>query len=173
MEIRPFQRDDFEILASWFDSEASLVQWGGPLLTYPLSIIQMETMIKESQSVPPTRKCWMIIHDDVIIGHSQLAFDWRNGNATLGRVAVEPKHRGHGIAVPMLRLILREAFSYNQIFRLELNVYSFNEPAIRTYKSLGFQSEGIRREASLVGNERWDVCGMAILRREYLEKGSA
>ncbi|MCX5841387.1 MAG: GNAT family protein [Deltaproteobacteria bacterium] len=169
MELKPFSKDDFQILSSWFPSEASLIQWGGHFLTFPLDNRQMEEMLRESCNNPPSRKCWMIVEKEGIIGHSQLAFDWRNGNSTLGRVAVEPSHRGKGLAVPMLQLLVKEAFSHPAIHRLELNVYSFNAPAIRIYTRLGFTVEGPRRSAAAVGKERWDVCGMSILRNEYID----
>jgi RimJ/RimL family protein N-acetyltransferase len=167
LELRPFSRIDFPVLVSWFPTEASLVQWGGHFMTFPLDEPQMEGMLKEGMTDPPLRQCWMIVEGTEIIGHSQLSFDWKNGNSTLGRVAVEPGHRGTGRAVPMLRRVMQEAFSHPRIERLELNVYSFNTPAIRTYTRLGFVLEGTRRSAAAVGSERWDVCGMSVLRSEY------
>jgi len=67
----------------------------------------------------------------------------------------------------MLELFLAEAFHYPKIMRLELNVYTFNEAAIRTYERLGFVHEGTRRSSAPVENERWDTSIMAILRSEY------
>lgn len=49
----------------------------------------------------------------------------------------------------------------------ELNVYMFNEPALRTYQSLGFKLEGVRRSSTRVGDQRWDTGMMALLRSEW------
>ena len=46
-----------------------------------------------------------------LVGHAQLAYDWRNGSARIGRVAIAPAFRGRGLAKPMLRLIMAEAFA--------------------------------------------------------------
>jgi RimJ/RimL family protein N-acetyltransferase len=162
----PFSPLYFSILSSWFASEEDVVQWGGPLVHYPLDDHQMQEMLDAGLTNPPGRLCWMAVDGEKPVGHAQLAFDWQNGNARLGRVAINPKLRGQGLAVPMLRLVIRKAFSYPEIARLELSVYSFNQPAIRTYERLGFVHEGGRREGPLVNGVRWDVETMALLRTD-------
>ena len=66
----------------------------------------------------------------------------------------------------MVEAAVRAAFEMEAIRRVELNVYSWNEPAIRTYAKLGFQQEGVRRSSALVGNERWDTTLMGLLKGE-------
>ena len=167
MQLTPFTLEHFSILPSWFPNQAAIVQWGGPRLHYPLDGDQMLGMLAEGLQQPPARLCWMAQEGDLMVGHVQLAFDWDNGNALLGRVAIAPEQRGRGYAIPMLKLAMAEAFSHAVIQRLELNVYTFNQPAIHTYRRLGFVHEGTRRSSTAVGTERWDVSGMAILRGEY------
>jgi RimJ/RimL family protein N-acetyltransferase len=167
MELKPFTQEHFSELASWFPTEAALIQWGGPKLTYPLDDAQMNAMLDETRSNPPIKQCWMALFKNSLMGHAQLAFDWKNGNATLGRVAIAPAFHGQKLAAPMLNLVMAEAFRYPQLMRLELNVYSFNHAAIHTYIRLGFLVEGTRKSSVAVGNERWDTIMMAILRSEY------
>jgi RimJ/RimL family protein N-acetyltransferase len=167
MELAAFTAGDFPLLASWFHSEADVVQWGGPLVHHPLDALQMAQMLDETRTDPARRRCWMCVNDGRVVGHIQAAFDWRNGNASIQRVAIDPARRGEGLAAPMLRLALREAFADPAIHRVELNVYSFNAPALRTYAAVGFTLEGTRRAATLVGGERWDACLMSILRPEH------
>lgn len=104
----------------------------------------------------------------MLVGHVQLKFDWRNGNAGISRVVIAPEARGTGLSKPMLRPIIEEAFSHDVIERLELNVYSWNTAAVRIYEGLGFVSEGVRRSSALVGGARWDTTMMAMLRPDYL-----
>jgi RimJ/RimL family protein N-acetyltransferase len=164
LTIIPFSPRYFSTLSSWFASEEDVVQWGGPLVHYPLDDPQMQAMLDAGQTDPPERLCWMAVDGEEPAGHAQLAFDWQNGNARLGRVAINPKLRGQGLAVPMLQLVIRKAFSYPEIARLELRVYSFNQPAIHTYERLGFVPEGVRREGPLVNGVRWDVEAMTLSR---------
>jgi RimJ/RimL family protein N-acetyltransferase len=172
MQLIPFSSEHFGILAPWFASEADVVQWGGPLVHFPLNSSQMQAMLDEGLSDPPRRLCWMAEQDGKIVGHVQISFDWRNGNARFGRVAINPVMRGQSLAVPMLKLAMEKAFSYPQIARLELSVYNFNQPAIKTYARLGFAHEGTMRSNTLVGEERWDSVMMAVLRNEFQPTGS-
>jgi RimJ/RimL family protein N-acetyltransferase len=96
----------------------------------------------------------MAKHEGALVGHAQLGFDWRNGNALLARVAVAPRARGRGLAGPMLRRIIEEAFARPEIGRVELNVYVWNTPAIRSYDRLGFKTEGVRPSCALIEGER-------------------
>lgn len=169
LTLRPFSPSDYPLLASWFNSQAEVVQWGGSQVSYPLAPADMDAMLREGNAQPPARRCWMACREghDQPVGHAQLAFDWRDGNARLGRVAIAPGARGQGLARPMVALMIDEAFGTPGIERLELNVYMFNTPAIRTYEALGFTLEGVRRSATRAGNARWDTGMMGLLRAEW------
>jgi RimJ/RimL family protein N-acetyltransferase len=167
LTLVPFTAVHFATLAGWFASEREVVQWGGSAVGFPLDDEQLQAMADESLTEPATRWCWMAHRDDELVGHAQLALDWRHGNALIGRVAIAPQRRGQGLAAPMLELVLAEAFSIDVMERVELNVYTWNAPAIATYARLGFQTEGVRRSCTRVGNERWDAALMSLLRAEW------
>ncbi|WP_267880372.1 GNAT family N-acetyltransferase [Sinorhizobium meliloti] len=89
------------------------------------------------------------------------------GVARIGRVMVAPTMRGQGLAKSLLEAALEQAFSHPEIERTELNVYSWNSAAIRTYNKVGFFHEGVRRSSVKVGDERWDTAIMSMLRSEW------
>ena len=163
----PFAPEHFALMRGWFVSQAEVVQWGGPFLTYPLDDVQLADMLKLGERRPPARLCWMLAHNDRLVGHAQLGFDWRNGVALLSRVAVAPDARGFGHAVPMLRPVIAEAFGHSDIERVELNVFDWNKPAISAYLRLGFMAEGVRRSSAKVGDERWNTAIMGLLRSDW------
>ncbi|MGI9435581.1 MAG: GNAT family N-acetyltransferase [Geminicoccaceae bacterium] len=167
MKLVPFSKLHFDDLSGWFPDEAAVVQWAGPTLSFPILAQELQSMIEEGKATKPSRLCWMTVSDATLVGHAQLGFDWRNGNATLSRIAIAPQSRGKGLAVPMLKLVLKEAFGISEIQRIDLNVYTFNTPAIRTYERLGFVREGVRRSSAKVGNQRWDTAIMGLLRDEW------
>ncbi|MBT9428991.1 MULTISPECIES: GNAT family N-acetyltransferase [Symbiopectobacterium] len=103
-----------------------------------------------------------------LCSHCQQVFDWRNGVAKICRVVIAPEHRGRGFAMPMIGMVLEKAFSYAEIERVELNVYAWNEIAIKTYSRIGFIGEGVRRSSVKVGDERWDTAIMSMLRDEWI-----
>lgn len=170
LTLKPFTAQHHATLSSWFGNQMQVVQWGGPGLIYPLDSAQLDSMIADGEGVHPKRRCWMAEDGSATpIGHVQLAYDWENGVARLARVAIAPAMRGRRLSIPMLRLVLAEAFADAAIERLELNVYSWNVAAIRTYSKLGFVPEGVRRSSVKVDDERWDTAIMGMLRREWDE----
>jgi len=163
-----FGREHFPTVAGWLRNERDLVQWGGPDLTYPLSDHQLEQMVEEGLTTPPSRLCWMAVDvAQTLVGHVQLALDWKNGVARVARVIIAPEVRGRGHASALLESVVKQAFSYDEIERTELNVYSWNAAAVRTYNKVGFSHEGVRRSSVRVGDERWDTAVMGILRPEW------
>ena len=167
MDIVPFAASDFVALMAWFPTEATLIQWGGSRLRFPLDRAQLEEMLAESEGSPPARLSWTGRLDGRMAAHAQVAFDARHGVALLSRVAIAPDARGRGLAAPFLDGIIDRAFAVTVVERLELNVYTFNDAALRTYRRLGFRHEGTRRSSVKVGDERWDTAIFAILRQEH------
>ena len=167
MRLVSFAPEHFPTLAGWFSSELEVVQWGGWMLRYPLDEAQLHQMLELGRTDPPERLCWMAEAEGTLLGHAQLAFDWRNGNARVGRVVIAPAARGSGQAKPLLRLMMAEAFGHSEIARLELYVLAFNARAIRIYEELGFILDGNARSSVRVGAERFDQLTMSMLRHEY------
>jgi hypothetical protein len=66
------------------------------------------------------------------------------GTPGWGESRFRPSGGAKGLAGPMLRLVLIEAFSMPEFERLELGVFTWNTPAIKTYQRLGFTLEGVR-----------------------------
>lgn len=154
-------------MLGWFSNLEALVQWGGPGLSFPLEAAQLEAMLAGTEAVEPERSIFAGLVDSKLAGHAQVALDWQNGVGRLSRVAINPDMRGLGLAGPFLREVTTRFFADPAFERLELNVYTFNEAAIRTYRSLGFREEGVRRSSARVGDVRWDTAIYGLLRNEW------
>lgn len=63
------------------------------------------------------------------------------GTAWLGITVGEPSARGRGIGTLAMRFLEEEIRSAG-LQRIELGVFAFNEPAIRTYRKLGYEEIG-------------------------------
>lgn len=166
MDLHPFTLDDTEALAAWFPDEAALMQWGGADMVFPLDRRQTREFVREAEADPPTRWVFNGVEQGTIVAHAQCALDWRHGVGRLARVGVNPAFRGRGLAAPFLRMIVQRVFALPGFERMELNVYTFNTAAIRTYERLGFVQEGVRRSSVRVGTARWDTAMFALLRSE-------
>jgi len=165
--VEAFSQKHIPEMLDWFSNLEALVQWGGPGLSFPLEAAQLEAMLAETTAVEPARSMFAGLVDGKFAGHAQVALDWQNGVGRLSRVAINPRMRGRGLARPFLREVTERFFADPAFERLELNVYTFNEAAIRTYRSLGFREEGVRRSSAKVGDVRWDTAIYGLLRNEW------
>lgn len=74
---------------------------------------------------------------------------------------------GKGIGTDTMSLILEFAFNELNLHRVYLQVFSFNERAIKLYEKIGFIHEGKFRQA-LYRTGKWhDIVIMSILKNEY------
>jgi RimJ/RimL family protein N-acetyltransferase len=81
------------------------------------------------------------------------------------RIAVAVPERGLGRR--MLTELMRIAFCELGAHRLFLDVYEHNARARHLYESLGFQYEGLMREAARLEDSWCNLCLMSILESEY------
>jgi RimJ/RimL family protein N-acetyltransferase len=71
----------------------------------------------------------------------------RSRVASLGGLAVHPDFRGRGVAGDAARLLQRHLIFELGYHRLQLEIYGFNERAIRHAERAGFVREGVKRKA--------------------------
>jgi RimJ/RimL family protein N-acetyltransferase len=76
---------------------------------------------------------------------------------------------GKGLGREMLCLVIRKVFDECAAHRLWLDVFEHNIRAQRAYAAVGFQHEGVLREAVYRDGEYHSLVLMSILDREYRE----
>jgi hypothetical protein len=52
IQLEKFTKDDFDRFISWIDSEEELIQFAGPLFTYPLSHQQLNNYLTQQKKSP-------------------------------------------------------------------------------------------------------------------------
>ena len=67
------------------------------------------------------------------------------------------QRRGTGIGTDATRLVLHWAFTIVGLHNLILEVYEYNEQAIRSYERAGFRRIGVRRDSVRALGRRWDT----------------
>jgi RimJ/RimL family protein N-acetyltransferase len=78
----------------------------------------------------------------------------RSRIADLGGLAVHPNYRGAKIADTAARLFQRHLFGDLGFHRVQMEIYGFNERAMRHAERAGFTREGMRRKAYW-RNDEW------------------
>jgi RimJ/RimL family protein N-acetyltransferase len=78
----------------------------------------------------------------------------RSRIADLGGLAIHPEFRGARVADTAARLFQRHLFDDLGFHRVQMEIYGFNERAMRHAERSGFTREGVRRKAYW-RNEEW------------------
>ena len=129
----------------------------------------LEKRIQEDQ----VNTYWFAIRaleDDRLLGEADLAvINWGSRDAFVGIGIGEREFWGKGYGTDAMQLILRYAFTELNLRRVSLNVFEFNERAIRSYEKVGFRLEGQERQVVQREGRRWDMIDMGILREEWME----
>jgi RimJ/RimL family protein N-acetyltransferase len=104
-----------------------------------------------------------------LIGTCALSqLDHENGSALYHITIGEKDCWGQGYGTEATRLMLDHAFGTLSLHRIGLSVFSFNERAIRSYRSCGFVMEGRAREAIWRDGRWWDEVTMSVLYSDWL-----
>jgi RimJ/RimL family protein N-acetyltransferase len=93
--------------------------------------------------------------------------DWVTGCATLGVSLYRKDYWGKGYGTEAMWLLLDYGFTVLGLHNIMLETYAYNERALSSYRKVGFKEIGRRREAQRLGDRRYDVVYMDILRGEF------
>jgi RimJ/RimL family protein N-acetyltransferase len=108
------------------------------------------------------------LKDGVPIGNLDLhAIDWVNRSAGCGVSICERTYWNQGYGTDALRTLLRFGFEELNLHRVFLQVFDFNERAIRCYEKIGFRHEGRLRQARFVEGRYVDELIMGLLGEEW------
>lgn len=79
-------------------------------------------------------------------------------------IMVSMDYQNQGVGTLLMKTLLDLADNWLLLVRVELGVFTENEGAIRLYKRMGFEEEGIRRKAAIRNGTYADEMIMARIR---------
>jgi L-phenylalanine/L-methionine N-acetyltransferase len=103
--------------------------------------------------------------------HTQLQTPRRAHAASIG-MAVRDDWQGKGIGTALMKAALELADQWLNLSRLELNVFTDNEPAVRFYQKFGFEIEGTLRQFAFRDGRFVDAYTMGRLRAGHARASS-
>ena len=165
---------DAEAFARWdVDTEFGRQLNTRPRL--PTRARQIREFLEKEQSEDPATIIFSVrtLVDDRLIGFVVFAgINWQHGDTFVAIGIGDPAFRGSGYGTDAMRVMLRYGFMELNLQRIQLDVFSYNERAIKSYLKAGFVEEGRQRGMLQRDGRRWDFIYMGILRDEWLAKNN-
>jgi len=93
--------------------------------------------------------------------------DWQNRTANFRIALFDQKHFGKGLGSEALDLTLRFGFEKLDLNLIKLEVYGFNERAIRTYQKAGFRTDEIEQNVRLNDGSIGSILKMSLTKQQY------
>jgi putative acetyltransferase len=161
LQIRRAEPDDCSAIYEMFSSPK--VFPGTLQLPYP-SLEQWRQRLAES--VEGTYNLVAVVGDRVVGMVSVHTFPTRPRRRHAGSIgmSVQDEWHGKGVGTALMRAGLDMADNWLNLTRLELEVYTDNEAAIRLYERHGFEHEGTLRQYAFRDGRYVDSYMMARLR---------
>ena len=157
LRLRPYNKNDAEIIMSWIKDESAFYKWtAGVLGEYPISEEQFNTV--------SNLMAFTAIDDDDVVGF----FTMRRPNEFLhdllfGFVIFDPRIRWRGYGKNMLKLGLKYAKEIFGVNKVSLGVFENNESAYYCYKAIGFEDVSQDEiEKYTVMGEEWNCLELEI-----------
>jgi len=129
--IEPQENHLIELM-SWFNNAQELENWSGPNFRYPYNLSSFIDDLKLST-----------LNSFVLVSKQSefLAFGQyyqRLGRCHLGRLIVNPKCRGKGLALELMRHLCELGLNDLELNECSLFVLTHNKSAIKAYEKFGF-----------------------------------
>jgi RimJ/RimL family protein N-acetyltransferase len=166
VKLERFEKNDFQRLINWVDTEELLVQFGGPIFSFPLTFEQLEEYISD-----PKRSIFKVIElpSNNVIGHAELVpSDFKTVKICRILVGDESK-RGKGLGQGLINELLEMSFLQLGYEKAELNVYDWNIGAIKCYEKNGFMRNPDKVNSVEVNGNIWTALNMTVLKSDWLK----
>ena len=158
LKLELFTKEDYARLISWIENEEELIQFAGPVFTFPLTEKQLEKYSEDN-----CRFAYKVIeiNSNQTIGHCEIYLSEKS--TKLCRILIgEKSFRGKGLGLEIVKRLLEKCFNqFNSLF-VELNVYDWNTGAIKCYEKAGFKINKDKYKTIAVNGKKWTSINMFV-----------
>jgi len=167
VQLRAYEKEDIEAAKNYIN-DPEIKHYLHPGVPFPVTLSD-ETKFIEGISAFKDNYSFAI---DTLEGHyiggcGLNKVDWKNRVAEVGIFIGDKDYWGKGYGSDAMKVLIDFIFNEMNLNRIMLNVYGFNERAIKSYIKCGFVKEGVLRQALFKGGQYHDEIIMSILREEY------
>ena len=169
--LREYRWEDLPEIRTWVN-DPEVTGYLSDVFLFPNTMHDTETFLRKMIEGTSEMKGFIIADKETLsyIGQIDLIkIDWKNRNAILGIVIGKKAYWGKGYGREAIQLLQGFVFDSLNLHRLELDVFAFNQRAIKCYLACGFKEEGRMRQKKFANGQYWDIIKMGILKSEYEE----
>ena len=141
--------------------------------TEPISTLeaaqQLITRFHDLRTQPAPCARWAIIElqSNSLVGTCGV-FAWnRNWHKCCIGYELHPQAQGQGFMREALSAVFTWAFDTMSLNRIEAQIHPENSPSLKLLAGLGFQAEGLLREAAFWGGQYRDLIQLSLLKAEW------
>lgn len=143
--------------------------YGSSMVPEDAFMKQYETVILEDNH-RESGMFGIFTESDEFIGEvSYREMDVVSGTAVLGIMIGEKDFWGRGYGTDAVRTMCQFLFRRFRLRRIQLDTWSGNERAVKSYLKVGFRLEGTLREATMVNGIPTDQIVMGLLRTDFID----
>jgi RimJ/RimL family protein N-acetyltransferase len=167
VRLREMRMEDARLYTKWLNTADMTERLLGGAM--PLTIEQERAWI-EANAGRQGDRCNFAVEtlDGALIGScGYSSLDLRNQRCMVGWFIGDAAMRGRGYGADMIETLLRVCFEVVGVRKVRLEVFEFNENAIRLYERLGFVLEGVFRKEMFCRGRFWDVRRYGLFRGEW------
>lgn len=121
----------------------------------------------------PTKLQFTIVRKDIRqpIGRVYITnLDRQCDSLDITKMYVADENRNQGVGKEVLKELLEYCFVYLHMERVTIDYYDGNKAAAALYESIGFQREGLARNAAKKNGRYYNLNKMGLLRSEFFDK---
>lgn len=176
VRLEPLEKEDFKSIVAWNEGMSAdfLLQWSGPVYTYPLT---EEQLLKFYNDYITKEKDTLFVYKIILEETGQMVgtieLDERDTVNKVGRVGRfligEESCRGKGIGRAALQQLAKISFEALGLNKITLGVFDFNTQAIKCYKRVGFVIEELRENYRKAVDGYWNLYDMSLSKEHYLD----
>lgn len=168
VRLREYRKEDINLKLGYIN-DSQVVKYLESGIPYPVTLNEE---LKWFESISAFKDSYRFAIESVegshYIGDCGInSIDWKNSVASVAIFIGDKAYRGKGYGTEAMEILLSFIFNQININKVRLNVYSFNEPAIKSYEKCGFKKEGVLRQEIFRDGRYYDTIVMGILRDEY------
>ncbi len=171
VRLRAYKKEDIDIVVKYINDE-EVKKNTSPGIPYIYTREDEEKWYEANTALSDTYSFAIeTLKDSVYLGGCGInEVDWKNSKVVIGIFIGNKEYWNKGYGTDTVRVLIKFIFEQMNINKIKLNVYSFNERAIKCYEKCGFKTEGVLREEIYRDGKYHDEIVMGLLKREYEEK---